>query len=109
MVKLSSALRDLQGIFQSDSRTLNLNGSTISDFDLLASILQSICGGISEALAPRQHQENYEYEKIWNDFNRHLKHIQYLDLRALLDVCLKFIQYLTDTLQWYVNDTSSTI
>lgn len=97
------AMRSLRELVNSDKPIANLRDGTIADVEQVCTIMQAICGSITEVMevgkgktdvAQRTHQA------IWDDYNSHMRHYQGLDLVSLLDICQNFAQCLVDVLVW---------
>lgn len=101
LASISSPFNSLKNLFFGDKEIKNLNGLTVSDVDLICSVMQSMSGGVMEIIEQTKYARNSAvptHKSIWDDYNFHMKSSKGMDLLALLEICQDFVQSLDDIL-----------
>jgi O-acetyl-ADP-ribose deacetylase (regulator of RNase III) len=95
-----AAFDSLHSLFFESKETIqNLNNTTITDVDLICSVMQSFSGGVLE-LTEQGKADISRHEAMWQDYNFHMKSSNDMDILGLLELCLNFIQSLDDILSY---------
>ncbi|KAF2787070.1 hypothetical protein K505DRAFT_379832 [Melanomma pulvis-pyrius CBS 109.77] len=101
LASISSPFNSLKTLFFGDREIKNLNGLTVSDVDLICSVMQSMSGGVMELIEQSKYARDSAvptHKSIWDDYNIHMKSSKGMDLLALLELCQDFVQSLDDIL-----------
>ncbi|OCL10029.1 hypothetical protein AOQ84DRAFT_375290 [Glonium stellatum] len=101
--RITSILRALEKLFtKSESPISKFTGRTLSDFDLLYTVLQSVSEGLEEMMMRTRYTKEFSvpaFTDLWNDFTFHLKNSGGFSFPFLLQLCGDFVQSLLDILQ----------
>lgn len=98
---ITVAMRSIRELFYSDNPIANLRDGTIAYVEQICTVMQAICGSITEVIEGAKGQTGIaqqSHQAIWADYNTHMRHYQGLDLSSLLEICQNFAQCLVDVL-----------
>jgi O-acetyl-ADP-ribose deacetylase (regulator of RNase III)/tetratricopeptide (TPR) repeat protein len=96
---INTAFDSLQALFFGPKDKIqNLNGLTVTDIDLICSVMQNCSGGVLEFIEQSKASISTQKSKMWDDYNFHMKSSKGMDLLGLLEICLNFVQSLDDIL-----------
>ena len=98
---ISSAFTSLKTLFLSTKEIKKLNALTVTDVDLICSVIESVSEGVLEIIEQTKYTRNFgtpTYSSIWNDYNFHMHNREGLNLAETLDLCQDFARNLDDIL-----------
>lgn len=100
LTSISTAMRSLRVEFLASEASLpNITKRVVEDVKLSCSVLQTICGSVTEIIERSKYPPNdtdSATKFLWDDYNAHMKSSHGLEFPLLLELCQDFEQILED-------------